>query len=138
LLLAVVLLAAKDRIEFDPLPQFHGLPDKPLASAAIHFLIWINLWWGFLNLLPIWPLDGGQISRDFLGWLSPANGIKTAYGISMVVAGVLAFIALLPESVNPIFGQRDFYVALLFGSLAFNSFQALQFENQRKPWDEER
>lgn len=29
-------------------------------------LVQINLFWGLVNLLPVWPLDGGQISQIFL------------------------------------------------------------------------
>jgi Zn-dependent protease len=137
LLLAVVLLAAKDRIEFDPWPYFAGLPQRPLMSAAIRFLIWINLVWGILNLLPIWPLDGGQISKDFLGWVSRENGMKMAYGISILLAGLLAVHELYPDFLSFVPAGGSMYNALLFASLAFNSYQALQYENQRKPWESE-
>src|SRR5438132_7960290 len=36
----------------------------PLAKEALYSLDWINLAWGLINLLPIWPLDGGQVCRD--------------------------------------------------------------------------
>src|SRR6266446_8237862 len=34
------------------------------AWVAIEDLLLINLVWALVNLLPMWPLDGGQISRD--------------------------------------------------------------------------
>jgi Zn-dependent protease len=30
-------------------------------EAALGFLIFINIGWSLLNLLPVWPLDGGQL-----------------------------------------------------------------------------
>jgi len=30
------------------------------------FMLYINLYWGLFNLLPIYPLDGGQVVRTFL------------------------------------------------------------------------
>ena len=33
----------------------------------------INIMWGLLNLLPIWPLDGGQITGVVLAQLNPAK-----------------------------------------------------------------
>src|SRR5262249_44005553 len=137
LLLGLVLFLAGDEVIFTPWPVFVGFGDKPLVFEAISDLIWINLAWGIFNLFPIWPLDGGQISRDFLGWVSRENGVKVAYGISMVLAGLLALHALMPEPLVPGLpsAKQGYYSALLFGSLAFNSFQALQFERQRKPWD---
>jgi len=111
------------------------------------FLKWINLAWGFLNLLPIWPLDGGQVSRDLLDWWLWRRGVCIALGISIIVAGLLAANALylatghkLPEpldSIPFISGMGGMWNALLFGSLAFNSFQALQVELQHKPWERE-
>jgi Zn-dependent protease len=115
------------------------------AQRAVSYLTWINLFWGLLNLLPIWPLDGGQISRDLFGWLLPGRGTSVALGISLVVAGLLAIHGLLLNvrgqglpvldqiSQLDIFG--DFYMFLMFGMLALNNFQALQFESQHRPWD---
>ena len=38
------------------------------------FLVFINLYWGLLNLLPIWPLDGGQAAQILLDALrSPSR-----------------------------------------------------------------
>lgn len=122
-------------------------PDSmnPLFASAIRYLILINLFWGALNLLPIWPLDGGQISRDLLDGLIKSNGIRASLGISLVVAGLLAFIALVntysPKTlalVTMIPYLRWFgglYMVLLFACLAFNSYQALQIEGRRRPWD---
>jgi Zn-dependent protease len=124
------------------------IPDtaNALLIEAIDDLVVINLFWGIINLFPVWPLDGGQISRDVLDWLLRANGIRVSLGISIVVAGLLAFIALvntystLPELVRAIPYLRlvrGGYMALLFGCLAFNSYQILQVEGRRKPWDRE-
>jgi Zn-dependent protease len=139
LLLAGVLLLVRDAIDFQPWPVFERLPNtSPLLTEAIVDLIWINLAWGLLNLLPIWPLDGGQISRDFLGWLSPHNGFRAAYWLSVIVAGLLAVHALIPEPVVPFLPAHDMFAALLFGSLAFNSFQSLQADRNRPPWEKYR
>ena len=27
-------------------------------------LLFVNIFWGLVNLLPVFPLDGGQISRE--------------------------------------------------------------------------
>jgi stage IV sporulation protein FB len=138
-LLAGVLLVARNGIDFRPWPVFEGLPNvPPLAGEAIGDLIWINLGWGLLNLLPIWPLDGGQISRDLLSWVSPGNGIRAAYGLSILVAGSLAIHALLPKPLVPFLPARDQFVAILFGLLALNNFVALQAERSRPPWEQDR
>src|SRR5205814_369500 len=35
----------------------------PDGYIALRYLEFINLWWGLVNLLPVYPLDGGQITR---------------------------------------------------------------------------
>lgn len=53
-------------------------------------LLWINFFWTFLNLLPILPLDGGNLLRGILG---PSRLQLTAwigFGCALVVAA-LAF-----------------------------------------------
>ena len=39
------------------------VPNAVLARF-FHAMIFINLFWPLLNLLPVWPLDGGQIARE--------------------------------------------------------------------------
>ena len=36
-------------------------PSNPALAAIFRASIWINLVWGFINLLPIMPLDGGNL-----------------------------------------------------------------------------
>jgi len=119
-------------------------PVSPLARAAVGFLLWINLGWGIMNLLPIWPLDGGRVSRELCEWLDPARGTRTAYGISMVVAGLLAVNAALITMKRPIPALEHvpflkdlhgWYIVLLFGLFAFDSYQRFQQESSRRPWD---
>jgi Zn-dependent protease len=111
---------------------------SPLMLDVLDDLFWINLFWGLLNLAPVWPLDGGQISRDFLDWLLPGRGIRVALGVSIVTAGLFAVNALAVSSGRPLIPFIRFggvYTALLFGALAFNSYQMMQFESARRPWD---
>lgn len=42
-------------------------PATPAGFLLTKFLLWINFFWTFINLLPVLPLDGGQITRDLLG-----------------------------------------------------------------------
>ncbi len=44
------------------------------------------------NLLPVYPLDGGQIAREILLKFSPAYGIRQSLVLSMSVAVVLAVV----------------------------------------------
>jgi Zn-dependent protease len=124
-----------------------GLPVQELELIArisrlkFHIfadLFFINLVWGLVNLVPIWPLDGGRISSDFLDWLMPRNGMSVALGISLVLAGLLAVNSLMVEmKVRPLFPFLPiggWWSALMFGALAFYSFQALQQVQARRRW----
>jgi stage IV sporulation protein FB len=120
-----------------PLEAGQAMP-HPLLSAAADYLIFINLLWGLVNLLPIWPLDGGQISRDVCEGISPAHGLKQSLGLSLAVAGLLAVQCFMTMMGRPLLPWHvgSGYAALLFGVLALQSFQLLQQAN--RPWREER
>jgi Zn-dependent protease len=111
---------------------------------VVRALFFINLVWGLLNLLPVWPLDGGQISRDVCQGVSPSGGLKFSLGISLLIAGLLCLHCILGLNGKqflplPVGGL---YMALFFGMFALQSFQLLQqahAEEQwaRRHWDED-
>jgi Zn-dependent protease len=112
-------------------------PARQLSPTAfvIEQMLWINLAWPILNLLPIWPLDGGRISRDLLDWLMPRQGVRVSLGISFLVAGVLAVNALAAANGHALvdFLPGGTYMALFFALFALSSFQEMQQESE-KPW----
>jgi Zn-dependent protease len=72
----------------------HGL--LPVTIAAFRMLTSINLVWPLFNLLPIWPLDGGQISRELFQMRMPGTrGTRAALILSLVVAGAGALFVLV-------------------------------------------
>lgn len=66
----------------------------PLVEQALWVLIFINLIWNVFNLLPIYPMDGGQITREYLMWLIPRNGVKYSLIISMIAAAGIFALAI--------------------------------------------
>jgi Zn-dependent protease len=107
-------------IRFVELPR---TPSAALLAATVFFLWQINLFWGLMNLLPVWPLDGGQISREVFTSFTPNNGLRMSLVLSIVIAVAIAVIAAV--GVVKLIGQ-DWYLAILFGLLALSSFQMLQ------------
>ncbi|MBK9210066.1 MAG: site-2 protease family protein [Anaerolineales bacterium] len=81
-------------------------------------LLWVNIFWGFINLMPVYPLDGGQVTRHILIQTDPLNGLRTSLGVSVIAGAAAAIGGLL------FLGST--YMAILFGFLAFQSFQAMQ------------
>ncbi len=100
----------------------HFLPQ--IKNDYLYFfasqLLWVNIGWGVINLIPILPLDGGQIMLNLYHWLRNPYDNRTPYIIS-IVFGVLAIIAAL------VFLQRSgIFLALLAGWLTYNNFMALR------------
>jgi Zn-dependent protease len=97
-----------------------GLSGIPSANLEylLDSLIFINVFWGLINLLPVYPLDGGQISRELFLAANPGRGIEWSLQLSMAVAIAFAIYALFR------FDEPSF-VVILFGFLAFGSYQAL-------------
>jgi Zn-dependent protease len=109
----------------------------PYVAAVIIMLLFMNLYWSLLNLLPIWPLDGGKVSREILGGIFPGRGIRYSLALSLVVAGVLAVHCLLGErgiQLLPWLPVGGLYAALLFALLAVESFQLLQEEARNRSY----
>ena len=104
----------------------------PLVRPTFGFLLLINLVWPLFNLLPIWPLDGGQVCRELCEGLMPHRGARVALGISLVLAGLIAVNALLTmkgKILIPVIGPwlpGGMWSIILFGMLALGSWQALQ------------
>lgn len=106
------------------------LPVVLLANERLMMLVndllFICIAWGVINLLPIYPLDGGQIARElFVAW-RPQEGIRASLVVSLVAAVLMATTALLL--------WQSTFTAMLFGYLAFGSYMTLQAYMGRGPW----
>jgi Zn-dependent protease len=77
---------------------------------ALHYAIYVNIYWTLINLLPIQPLDGGQILREALG----PRRIQITSWIGFVVAAGLGVWALL---------NNQFILAIMAAMLAYHNFR---------------
>ncbi|MBI1917693.1 MAG: site-2 protease family protein [Planctomycetes bacterium] len=129
----------------DPyIPRPEDFEARVLVEVAVGEMLWINLFWALLNLLPIFPLDGGQIARDLFTWFTPRNGVRFSLQLSIGLSLLLAVHAFAAERT----GQSIPYLpvgvgpAIFFLMFAGVGFQTLQAENERTrwfdPWDHER
>ena len=114
------------------LPNISAWPDVTAANAAwmrstylwyvlIDDLLFVNFFWGLVNLLPVLPLDGGHAARAIFERRDPYNGRRTACLVSAVVGGLVTLAGVL---------LQNLYMILLFGVLAASSAQ--QFEATRR------
>jgi membrane-associated protease RseP (regulator of RpoE activity) len=83
----------------------------------IYSMLWVNIMWGLVNLLPVYPLDGGQICAEIVGGDQVFGPQPLAHKISIGVAVAAAVFFL---------GRGHTYAAILFGYLGFVNFQMLQ------------
>ncbi|WP_337176334.1 site-2 protease family protein [Paludisphaera sp.] len=87
------------------------------ALVLYSMLVQINLYWSIINLMPIWPLDGGQATQVVLSQVNRREGARWGHGISFVTAGLLALFL-------GIRGQNMF-MTIFMGYFAFINYQAL-------------
>jgi Zn-dependent protease len=57
-------------------------------------LLFVNLGWGIFNLLPILPLDGGNVAFSIEQWVTKKRRGVITRGVSLLVAGVVGLWAL--------------------------------------------
>ncbi len=90
---------------------------NPLGRMALRSLLWVNIIWSVLNLLPILPLDGGNVMRSLVHILKGGVDDRLPRQISVAVAAAGAVAALL-------YGMT--FAAIFAGYLAFTNYQALR------------
>lgn len=93
-------------------------PSNVFVHCAVNFFVNLSIWWAILNLVPVFPLDGGQINRHVIGAVTGRDGLITACQIGMIVSLLMA-VWLYQSLGAPI-------AALMFVSLAFSNYQILQ------------
>ena len=94
-------------------------------TQFISHVLFISITWGLVNLLPVYPLDGGQIAREILLVANPRDGIRQSLMLSIFTGAALAVIGLLM--------WHSLFVGILFGYLAFMSYTILRAYSGRGP-----
>lgn len=79
------------------------------VETIIAISLGVNIFWTVMNLLPVLPLDGGQIMRELLG----PSRLRASCTIGGIVAAGIAVLAI---------GAQQIYMALLFGYFAWVNF----------------
>lgn len=102
-------------------------PFSPGADSLVDLVVWdllyVNFAWGLINLLPIYPLDGGRVSREIFVELDARRGIERSLWLSIIASAAFAVYGL--------FQWRSLFVAIMFGMLAYGSYQMLQAYTRR-------
>ncbi len=96
-------------------PPAAGTP----AAWALQAFLFINLGWSIFNLLPVLPLDGGQVLANVLKLVAPHDGLRWARYAS------LCFIALLLVAAA---WAGWVFAAAFLALFAYSNVQALRAE----------
>jgi Zn-dependent protease len=121
--------------------------DYPSLGLFLTYLLVINLFWPLLNLLPIYPLDGGQIAREALqmastrsAYVNSRPALVASLWLSIATSvGFIVYILLpqfglqqpIPFGVGPL-------TAIMFVLFAVNNYQELQaMRGRRGPMDDD-
>lgn len=83
-----------------------------LTFSIFHTLLSINFWWSLMNLLPVFPLDGGQI------YAAIEKSPKKIFQVGLVTAVITAVVGLV------VF--KMIFLAILFGYLAHQNYERLK------------
>lgn len=123
----IVATGGQFRFEADfPIFWSYELADRFAGNDNLDLLVWfllqVNILWGVVNLLPVFPLDGGQICRQLLILKDPWQGELRSLWVSVITAGAVAAWSLYAV----VQGGGSLFTALMFGSLAMSSYMAIQ------------
>jgi Zn-dependent protease len=132
-LVVVGLAAAGFRVPL-PLPglgdalglsEGRPLPSR-LAFAIVWFLLQVNIFWPLINLLPVPPLDGGQIAREALLAVGIDDAPRIAGLLGAVTGGLVAFWA---------YSNGEPYLGIMFAMLAVSCWQNLPGNPPWRRWN---
>jgi len=89
-----------------------------LAQLVVQDMLYINILWSFINLLPMWPLDGGQLYRlGMMRLASPRRAEKITHVTAILVCAAGAYFAYTR--------YPSMFVVIMCGLLAYYNYQAL-------------
>ena len=123
LVILVFVVAMKGQVAFRvPSVQSPAFWSAKLANfrllELVSDLLYINFAWGLVNLLPIFPLDGGQIARQLLVLAEPGSGYRRSLGLSVATAAAMSFVGFAM--------WKSMYVGFMFAWLAVESYMSMQ------------
>ena len=92
-----------------------GLQEIPYYGLRVfvEFLVWPSIVWALINLVPVWPLDGGQIVRALMSIFSPREGVRQSLLVSAIAGAAVAVYG---------FKEGQPFLGMMFAALAFDSF----------------
>lgn len=98
-----------------PIGGGEPMPSAPATYLVMFYLI-VSVYWAILNLMPVYPLDGGQIARSLFLLYGGSDAVRQSLVLSVCTGIGLAVYG---------FSSGSLFLGLLFASLAYSSYQIL-------------
>lgn len=90
--------------------------ESPGMAIFVHHLLFVNIYWAVLNLIPIWPLDGGQIARE----------VVRRFGGTVYHSSVLSIVCCIGAAIYLLKTEsHSLFTFVLLASLAFTNYQVI-------------
>ena len=75
--------------------SFDGIMSRgSYAEYLVYSVTWVNAGWGLLNLIPVYPLDGGQVMASLFDMVTPGNGRVWALRVTVLLGSLVCLFAL--------------------------------------------
>ena len=104
-------------VRYAPIEKIANDNLRALIAMTCMSMIYINMFWGMLNLVPIYPLDGGQVFYEVMQGKKPRKATYLTHKVSIITCIILGVIAILTGYT---FGL------ILLAILGIENFQAMQ------------
>jgi stage IV sporulation protein FB len=92
LLLAFLTYEIKNAVNF---------PRTSIPYFILSVFLNVNIFWTIINLIPVLPMDGGQLFRIIFEKIFGLKGVKFSFFVSMILAGVLAALCFYLQEIFP-------------------------------------
>jgi Zn-dependent protease len=111
-------------------------PDFPKwLRYLLSDLVFINIFWPIFNLLPVYPLDGGQVSREVWSGIARRNGVRYSLVMSIIVCIIIAVNSFSAQHNGwsiPYVPAGGMYMVIFFAVLGVNNFLELQHLSRQR------
>lgn len=87
------------------------------AEYLVYSVLWVNAGWGILNLIPVYPLDGGQVMASLFDMFMPGSGRIWALRVTVLIGSLVCAFALYAGQV---------WGAAIAGYFVFQAVMALR------------
>lgn len=90
----------------------------PMLSVLMPLLIQANIVWGIFNLIPVFPMDGGQAAYGIVQYMAkPRTALLISIWSSILIGAGLLILGLMMKAI---------FLAVIVGFLLYQNYQRLQ------------